>query len=136
VVRHAAVLADGVDRHDAGMLQARDRLGLAPEAFARAREVELLGPDQFERDVAAQALLARAEHDAHAADAEAFEQTEIAQALGKTRVVARVRGTHETERAQSLDARADVARERRVGAALELDAALEFGAVALQTTRD
>jgi hypothetical protein len=82
-VRDAAILAHGVDRHDALVLEARDRLGLAAEALAAAGEEQKLRPHDLERHVAAQALLLGQEHHAHAAAADAALQTELTQPFGE-----------------------------------------------------
>src|SRR4029453_9928487 len=65
-----------------GMPQPRRRLHLAAEALARLDEVQVLGQDELERDVALQRLLARAEHHAHAARAQPLEQPEVPEPLG------------------------------------------------------
>ena len=82
-VGQALVLPDGVNRDDAGVLQARDGLGFAVEALERAGEVELAGAQQLERHLATEAdLLGQPDH-THSAAADALEEAKVAELLGE-----------------------------------------------------
>ncbi|MFO0006572.1 MAG: hypothetical protein ACK559_36195, partial [bacterium] len=58
--RHAGVFAGGMHRHDRRVLQARDRVDLAAEAFLGAGEEQVLSAHQLQRDGAAARSVRRA----------------------------------------------------------------------------
>ena len=66
----AVVLADLVDRHDAGVVEQRDRLGLVLEPPQLVVAGQHAGPDHLEGDGPVEADLAGPVDDAHAAAAE------------------------------------------------------------------
>ncbi len=79
--RDPILLADAVDRDDPRVLQARNRLDLPSEPLATARTVELLGPHDLDRYLATELALLGEVDDAHAANAEAADQLEVAEFL-------------------------------------------------------
>ena len=66
----AVVLADLVDRHDVGVVQRRDRLGLVLEPPELGVAGQNAGPDHLQGDRAVQADLPRLVDDPHAATAQ------------------------------------------------------------------
>ena len=82
----ALVLADLVNRHDAGVIKVGRSLGLGVEPLDVGLVGELTGEDHLERDRTIQAHLSRLEHDAHAAAgdfADDFVVTEVADSGGR-----------------------------------------------------
>jgi hypothetical protein len=133
-VRDLALLPHREDRHDAGVVQARDGFDLAPEPRAAAREVVVLGPDQLERHLAAEARLLREIDDAHPAAAEPAEQAEVAERVGEGGVV--LLAGQEAGVAQPLEPRAQAVREVRVLGAGAADRRLALGLPQLETLKD
>ena len=82
-VRNPSRLAHRVNRDDPGVLQANNRFDLALKTRAGAREVQQLGANQLQRDIAADALLVSQVDHAHAARPQLAEQPEITESLGK-----------------------------------------------------
>ncbi len=117
------------------MLKARDGLGLAPEALARAGEEQVLGPDQLERHEASQRLLHGAVHDAHAAAAEALEQPELAESLGKVPLPSR-RGLEQSDAPQGRESPAQLARVLRMRLAGGVERLLQLRGIALEALRE
>ncbi len=74
--RHVAVGARAQHGDDAGVSQPRHGLDLAPEATAAVGEVEQLGPQDLERDVAPDGDIASTVDDAHATAAERLGELE------------------------------------------------------------
>ena len=66
----AVVLADLVDRHDAGVVEQGDRLGLVPEPAQLVVAGEHAGPDHLQGDGPVEADLPGLVDDAHAAAAQ------------------------------------------------------------------
>ena len=77
----AFVLADLEDRHDAGMIELRGRLGLGAEALHIGVVGELTCEDHLQGDGAIERFLPRLVDDAHAAAADFFEQVVVAEVL-------------------------------------------------------
>ena len=83
VVVVSADLAERVDRDDVRVVELRDRLGLALEPLDARRARAELGRQDLERDLAAERVLDRAEHDAHAAAADLVEDAGTGRACGR-----------------------------------------------------
>ena len=76
-IKQAVRPAEFVNRHDAGMIELRQRLGFAGEAFGKRGVVADAGRQNFQRDDAVQFLLPRLVNRAHAALADEFEDFEL-----------------------------------------------------------
>ena len=80
MIGKAAVLAHLVDRHDLGMVEPGDRLGLDAEPVDRVGIIlEGGGPDRLERHDPAELLLPGFENDPHPAAGDLFDQLEVAE---------------------------------------------------------
>ena len=74
------MLAHLVDRHDMGMVEPGDRLGLDAEPLDRVGTgPECRRPDRLEGHDPAEALLPGFENDAHPADGDLLDQLEVAE---------------------------------------------------------
>ena len=121
--RDAALLADGVDRHDARVVQPRDDLDLAAEPFAGAGEEQLVGADDLQCHLASERLLHRGVDDPHAAGAQFAQQAEVAESFGDRRA----HHTEQAERAQRVEPRPQRRGVGRVVAAQLLERGLAVG---------
>ena len=81
--KKAVGLAEFVQRDDAGMIQLRQRLGFAGEAFGERGVIADAGRKNLERDDAVQFLLPRLVNRAHAALADEFEDFELGKFRGE-----------------------------------------------------
>jgi hypothetical protein len=72
-------------RHDARMVQLRQRLGFAGEAFGERRIVADAGRQNFQRHDAIELFLARFVNRAHAAFADEFEDFQLRKQRGQFR---------------------------------------------------
>ena len=79
VVMHAALAADGEDRHDVGVVQPGDGLGLAMEPMHRLLIGHGAKPENLQGHATAQRGLLGLVDDAHAAAAELADDPELAQ---------------------------------------------------------
>jgi len=79
--RQAGMLADLVDRQDAGVIEARHGFDFATEAVEHAGHRQQLRQHDLERDHAPGVRLARAVDDTHAAAGDFVEQLVVADAL-------------------------------------------------------
>jgi hypothetical protein len=113
-------VADREDRHDAGMLQPRDRLDFALEALARGRRQQQFGAHDLQRDLALQARLFGDVDDAHAAGPELAQHAELAEALRLDR--RRRRRRQHAHAAQAFEPGADALGFGRVRAEVLLQA--------------